>query len=128
MESWQVEDGIIPPLPPNKSVVDVLGDFMKYLYQCTRTYIQETHANGRDLWRSLEDDIDFVITHPNGWEGTQQSQIRRPMVIAGLIPDHQIGHARVQFVTEGEASLHFCLSSGLASDAMAVFRFYLSYV
>ena len=91
---------------------------MGYLYRCTRTYIQDTHSP--ELWRSVESDIDFVLTHPNGWEGAQQSQIRRAAVLAGLISDTPDGHSRLQLLTEGEASLHFCLGNGLASDSLTV--------
>ncbi|KII95456.1 hypothetical protein PLICRDRAFT_170106 [Plicaturopsis crispa FD-325 SS-3] len=112
------DSGTIPPLPLNKTAVNVLADFMRYLLQCTKTYIEETHASGPALWASLADHIDFILSHPNGWEGVQQSQIRQAAVLAGLVPDTQGGHARVQFVTEGEASLHFCLSNDLASDVI----------
>ena len=114
----QVDDSDIPQLPRNKSAVEVLGDFLKYLFECARTYIQDTHASGKELWKSIQNDIDFVLTHPNGWEGAQQSQIRRAAVLAGLIPDNQRGQSRVQFVTEGEASLHFCLGCGLTTDTV----------
>ena len=39
---------------------------------------------------------------------------------AGLIPDNQDGHSHLSFVTEGEASLHFCIQSGLTNDAIKV--------
>jgi hypothetical protein len=89
---------------------------LKYLYECARSYIQDTH--GKDLWKSIENHIQFVLTHPNGWEGAQQSQIRRAAVLAGLIHDDQDGQSHLQFVTEGEASLHYCLRSGLTSNAV----------
>ncbi|EDR07836.1 uncharacterized protein LACBIDRAFT_327574 [Laccaria bicolor S238N-H82] len=108
----------LPPLPPQKKIIDVFADFFKYLFQCAASYIQETHANGRTLWNSLEDDIHFVLSHPNGWEGPQQSQMRQAAVIAGLIPDNTRGRSRVSFVTEGEASLHFSIENGLPADAM----------
>ncbi|KAF5315547.1 hypothetical protein D9611_004835 [Ephemerocybe angulata] len=108
----------IPPLPPNKTVIQVLADFLVYLYKCARNYIQETHANGKDLWESVEKDIDFVISHPNGWEGYQQTQMREAVVLAGFIPDNEAGHKRVSFVTEGEASLHFSIRNGLPTGAM----------
>ena len=110
----------IPPLPRNKTVVDLFADFMRYLYDCAKTYIQETHANGADLWASVEHRIEYVLTHPNGWEGGQQANIRTAAIFAGLIPDTDEGRARVQFVTEGEASLHFCIQSGLTTQAMKV--------
>ena len=121
LKSSQVNDSDIPQLPRNKSVVEVLGDFLKYLFESARTYIQDTHASGHDLWNSIQDDIDFVLTHPNGWEGAQQSQIRRAAVLAGFIPDNQCGQSRVQFVTEGEASLNFCLASGLTFESVFYF-------
>ena len=112
----------IPPLPPRKKVVEVLGDFLKYLLECASSYIQDTHANGPELWNSVKSDIDFVLSHPNGWEGTQQSEMRRAAVLGGLVPDTESGHARLSFVTEGEASLHFSVQNGLPVGAMKVCR------
>jgi hypothetical protein len=63
------------------------------------------------MWRTLEDRTDIVLTHPNGWEGAQQSMMRTAAVQAGLIPDNEDGHFRLSFVTEDEASLHFCVQS-----------------
>ncbi|TFK31142.1 hypothetical protein BDQ12DRAFT_740169 [Crucibulum laeve] len=108
----------IPPLPPNKSVVDVFGDFLGYLFQCAKVYIEETHAGGVDLWASVKNSIEFVLTHPNGWEGAQQSKMRDAAIFAGLVPNTREGRARVTFVTEGEASLYFCIQSGLTNDAI----------
>jgi hypothetical protein len=110
----------IPPLPRGKSAIDVFADFLRYLHQCARTYIEETHANGVDLWNNLKDRTEFVLTHPNGWEGAQQSMMRTAAVQAGLIPDNDDGHSHLSFVTEGEASLHFCVQSGLTNDAIKV--------
>ncbi|KAF6742006.1 hypothetical protein DFP72DRAFT_1110160, partial [Ephemerocybe angulata] len=57
-------------------------DFLRYLYSCTRTYIEETHGfsgDDSDWWQDLERQglIDFVLSHPNGWEGAQQEMMRR---------------------------------------------------
>ncbi|KAF9047806.1 hypothetical protein BJ165DRAFT_1403442 [Panaeolus papilionaceus] len=108
----------IPPLPLNKTVNEVFADFLRYLLECASSYIQSTHANGADLWSSVKNQIDFVLSHPNGWEGTQQSEMRKAAVLAGLIPDNVNGHSRLSFVTEGEASLHFSIQNGLPSGAM----------
>jgi len=108
----------LPPLPLNKTVVEVFADFLGYLLQCASSYIQDTHVNGRDLWNSVESDIDFVLSHPNGWEGTQQSEMRRAAVLAKLVPDQPEGHSRLSFVTEGEASLHYSVQNGLPAGAM----------
>lgn len=108
----------IPPLPLNKTVVEVFADFLAYLLECASTYIQDTHANGADLWASVKDQIDFVLSHPNGWEGTQQGEMRKAAILAKLVPDTTAGHARLSFVTEGEASLHFAVQNGLPIGAM----------
>ena len=117
----------LPPLPSNKQAVDVLADFLRYMYTCARTYIQESHANGTDLWNSVEDKIQFILTHPNGWEGIQQTQIRNACVKAGLVPDAttSTGRSRISFVTEGEASLHFAIKHGLPVQATMVSFSYL---
>ena len=103
-------------------MVEVFADFLRYLLECASSYIKDTHANGPDLWNSIESHIDFVLSHPNGWEGTQQSEMRRAAVLAGLIPDNASGHSRLSFVTEGEASLHFSVRNGLPIGAMKVCR------
>ncbi|KDR69807.1 hypothetical protein GALMADRAFT_77195 [Galerina marginata CBS 339.88] len=107
----------IPPLPPNKTVVQVIADFLKYLFNSASQYIQETHLNGPVLWASVEHKIDFVLSHPNGWGGKEQKDMRRAAVLAGLIADDAGGHARISFVTEGEASLHFAIQAGILSQA-----------
>ncbi|KAJ3513955.1 hypothetical protein NMY22_g14893 [Coprinellus aureogranulatus] len=110
----KVKEEPIPPLPPNTTVVQVFADFMKYLHECAKEYISDTH--GEKLWTSLKSDIIYVLTHPNGWGGVQQSQMRKSAVLAGLIPDTTAGKSRVNFVTEGEASLGiFAFQMGLTS-------------
>lgn len=126
----------IPPLPPNKTVVQVMADFMRYLYKCTRNYIEETHIGfsstpeasaststaekNPGMFDVLEKEgqIHFVLSHPNGWEGAQQEKMRRAAVLAGLVPSDEEAGSRISFVTEGEASLHFCLRSGLGVDSV----------
>ncbi|KAL1673479.1 hypothetical protein EV122DRAFT_282965 [Schizophyllum commune] len=106
------------PLPPNKSIVDVFADFLSYLFDCARTYIKEIQPTGAKFWSTIANNIDFVLTHPNGWEGQQQSLMRQAAVQGSLVADSDEGKGRVSFVTEGEASLHFCLSRGLVVDGM----------
>lgn len=108
----------IPPLPKGKTVDDIFADFIRYLYACAKAYIQESHPNGVSLWSSVEKDIDYVLSHPNGWEGAQQQQMRKAAVQAGLIPNTAEGQSRIRLVTEGEASLHFCIQKGLTAEAL----------
>ncbi|KAK0481095.1 hypothetical protein EDD18DRAFT_1203722 [Armillaria luteobubalina] len=103
----------ISSLPDEMDVVAVFADFYAYLFECTKTFILDTHQNAASIWKSVEDSIEFVLSHPNGWEGSQQSKMREAAIDAGLIPNDDGGHLRIHFVTEGEASLHFCVNQGL---------------
>ena len=114
----------IIPLPKGKTAIDVFADFLRYLYQCAQKYIEETHFHGIHLWKALQPTSEFVLTHPNGWEGAQQGMMRQAAVMAGLIPAGAADQARLSFVTEGEASLHFCIHNGLTSDAINVSFFF----
>ncbi|KIM35041.1 hypothetical protein M413DRAFT_20826 [Hebeloma cylindrosporum] len=102
----------IPPLPLDKTIVQLFADFLKYLLECASHYIQVSEVNGVNLWASVEKDIDFVLSHPNGWDGKEQEKLRTAAVLGGLIPDTSDGHARISFVSEGEASLHFIIQRG----------------
>lgn len=110
----------IYPLPPFKTVIDVFADFLSYLLVCSESYIKDTHKNAPTFWESVKNDIDFVLLHQNEWEGTQQADMRLAAVKAKLIPDTTAGHARLMFVTEGEAMLHYSIQNGLPVDAMNV--------
>ena len=110
----------LPALPRGKSAVQVFGDYLGYLFRCAKNFIIDTHAGGAALWRAVEEDLQFVLSHPNGWEGAQQTKMRRAAVQGGLIPDTDAGKARIRFVTEGEASLHACVLNGLANEMLTV--------
>ncbi|KAF9262570.1 hypothetical protein L218DRAFT_391751 [Marasmius fiardii PR-910] len=103
----------IPSLPANKSAEDVFADFLYYLLYCAKKYIVEVVPDP-SFWSSVQNGIYFVLSHPNGWEGAQQSSMRRASIKAGLIPDTREGQARLTFVTEGEACLHFCIHNRLS--------------
>lgn len=104
----------ISPLPLGKDVLTLFADFYAYLFECAKTFIQQTHPSGVTFWLSIEDSIEFILSHPNGWEGKQQEQMRKAVVQGGLVSD-DTKNTRVHFVTEGEASLHFCIQKGLSS-------------
>ncbi len=110
----------LPTLPAGKTAIDVFGDFLEYLFSCARRFITQARANGASQWESVGSRIDFILGHPNGWEGLQQSKMRQALVSAKLVTDSLADQSRVQFVSEGEASLHYCLDGGLAADAIKV--------
>ncbi|KAI0031107.1 hypothetical protein K488DRAFT_52773 [Vararia minispora EC-137] len=110
-----------PKLPPGKDVVDVYADYYKYMFECAKRFIGQKDQASKMFLDSLDEDaITFVLAHPNGWGGAQQTAMRQALVKAELIPDSDDAYERVAFVSEGEASLHFCLGSGNVSDEIEV--------
>ncbi|KAK7040877.1 hypothetical protein VNI00_009473 [Paramarasmius palmivorus] len=108
-------------IPHGKTPVILYADFFRYLFRCTKEFIRDTKIGGEQLLNTLIDKnrIEFVIPHPNGWEFEQQEQMKQAAVLGELIPDTSEGLARLHFVTEGEASLHFCIEKGLGVDLLA---------
>ena len=100
-----MKDQMSTELPKGKTIIDVFADFMRYLFDSTEALFKSSEPNV--TWDSISI-IELVLTHPNGWRGPQQSQLRTAAVKAGIIQDTPAGHARVHFVTEGEASFSFC--------------------
>ncbi|KAJ8094284.1 hypothetical protein PM082_006824 [Marasmius tenuissimus] len=107
----QISD--LPPLPPNKKPVDIFADFLGYLHKWTINFIKENR--GEEFFSLVEHHIEYVLSHPNGWEGAQQAQMRQAAVSAGLVSADE-ADSRLQFVTEGEASLHYCINKGVMRD------------
>ncbi|TFY65066.1 hypothetical protein EVJ58_g2221 [Rhodofomes roseus] len=109
----------LPPIDVDKPVIEILADYLAYVFRCAKNFISETNPIGRQVLNS-DTPIDFVLSHPNGWAGPQQNTMRRAAILAKLIPDNVKGASRLQFVTEGEASLQFCIATGLGEDVIHV--------
>jgi len=115
-----IDEANLKELPPGKTVVDIYADILKYLFDCARDYIQQSHPNGTELWDTLFGYAEIILSHPNGWEGRPQSLMREAAIKASLINDTTEDCSRIHFVTEGEASLHFCIAKALSSDGIMV--------
>lgn len=72
-------------------------------------FLLNTYATLSEDWDNLRERAEFVLCHPNGWEGVQQAMMRQAAISVKLVPNTPEGRSRVKFVTEGEASLHCCL-------------------
>ncbi|KAF9231963.1 hypothetical protein BU15DRAFT_67879 [Melanogaster broomeanus] len=94
LEASHFTDADIPALPEGKTAVQVLGDFVGYLFKHAKAYITEAHTC---VWESFQNNIEFVLTHPNGWEGPQQQQIRNAAELGGLIPAGEEGSLESTF-------------------------------
>ncbi|PVF93797.1 hypothetical protein CPB86DRAFT_876887 [Serendipita vermifera] len=99
----------VPPLPSGVELREVYSDFMKYLYGHTRNFFIECTPNGENIWERLQSRIIIIFCHPNGWDFSQQSFLSNCAVRAGIVPEKDVG-TRIDFVTEGEASVHYALA------------------
>jgi hypothetical protein len=106
--SAAMKDQMSTQLPVGKTIVDVFADVMGYLFDSTKALFKASESNGELKWDSVSNSIELVLTHPNGWGGPQQAQLRTAAIRAGIVPDNPAGRSRVHFVTEGEASFNFC--------------------
>ncbi|KAM6502896.1 hypothetical protein JOM56_002873 [Amanita muscaria] len=111
---------VVEPQPMNKRKVPrpvaddfktpdrVFTDFLQYLFKSAKEHITETEKflDPTFTWSAIERNTYLVLTHPNGWEGKQQSKMRDAAVAAGLVNSSTAAH-QIAFVSE--AGLHFCL-------------------
>ena len=86
-------------LPKGKSLQDVFVDFIRYLFDSAKTFIQEREPMGETLWESLGRNVDLILSHPNGWEGPQQEFLRKLVVQASIFTEEE-ALSRVSFVTD----------------------------
>ncbi|PVF93798.1 hypothetical protein CPB86DRAFT_876888 [Serendipita vermifera] len=99
----------IPPLPRRVTLRQIYSDFIKYLYDHTQEFFVESTPNGQNIWDRLESKIIIIFCHPNGWDISQQSFLSDCAVGAGIVKESEVD-TRVDFVTEGEASVHYALA------------------
>jgi hypothetical protein len=102
---------IVQPLPKGVALDQIYADIFKYLYQHTRTFFQSREVGGVAIWERLEDSIEIVIAHPNGWSAHEQAFLRKVAVMAGIVPGTK-AQDRVHVVSEGEASVHYVMVHG----------------
>ena len=107
-------------LPKGKTIVDVFADFMRYLFDSTKALFKASEPNGELRWDSVSNNIELVLTHPHGWGGAQQTQLRTAAVRAGIVPDAPAGQSRVHFVTESEAQFYFCATQTRMGERLKV--------
>jgi hypothetical protein len=106
-------------LPAGKSLQDLFVDFIRYLFDSAKAFIQEREPMGKEFWKNLKSNIDLVLSHPNGWEGREQEFLRRSVVRASIFTKEE-ALSRVSFVTEGEATFHFCATGTGVGELLEV--------
>jgi len=109
-------------LPKDKSLQDLFTDFIRYLFDSAKAFIQEHEHAGKISWDSLERNIHLILTHPNGWEGREQGFLRKSVVQASIFTEEE-ALSRVSFVTEGEATFNFCVTNTKSGESLKVVFF-----
>ena len=108
-----------PDLPKGKSLQDIFTDFIRYLFDSVKAFIQESEPMGEVLWGSVERNIDLVLSHPNAWEGREQEFLRKSVVQASVFTEEE-ALSRVSFVTEGEATFNFCVTNTRSGEPLEI--------
>ncbi|KAH7333023.1 hypothetical protein B0J17DRAFT_677276 [Rhizoctonia solani] len=101
----------IEPLPSGVSLLTIYTDFMAYLLKHTREFFESRIIDGQRVWAAHHEDMTLIIAHPNGWGAKEQNFLRQAAVAANYVSSSKV-NSQVRFVTEAEASVHFCLAHG----------------
>ncbi|KAG8739690.1 hypothetical protein FRC11_000584, partial [Ceratobasidium sp. 423] len=80
-------------------------------------FFESRIVDGPTIWNAYKDTTTFVIGHPNGSGIREQEFLRKAAVDAGLVGAAG-AKSRVRFVTEAEASVHFCLAHSNISELL----------
>ncbi|CAE7118395.1 unnamed protein product [Rhizoctonia solani] len=98
----------VETLPYGVTLEQVYTDFLRYLFAHTEKYFKDWIVDGSLLWPRYRDTMEFVIAHPNAWSTREQAFLRKVAIKAGLVNSGNASR-NVRFVTEAEASVHYCL-------------------
>ncbi|ELU42318.1 hypothetical protein AG1IA_03652 [Rhizoctonia solani AG-1 IA] len=107
----------LDPLPNGVGLLQIYADFMNYLFKNTEPFFKDRIVDGPTIWEAYKDNITFIIAHPNGWGIREQEFLRRAAVDGGLVTVADSKN-RVRFVTEAEASVHYCISHSNISNRL----------
>lgn len=97
-----------PALPPGVSLRQVYSDFLGYLLKHTQSFFEDRIIDGKQIWESYHPTMEVVIAHPNGWGIREQTFLRAAAVETGFV-NKVTAPTKIRFVTEAEASVHFCI-------------------
>ncbi|KAG8811747.1 hypothetical protein FRC17_002343 [Serendipita sp. 399] len=102
----------MPPLPSRVTLATVYAHFLRYMFDGVHKFFKESIPNGAAIWKrlSLSGNVIIVLAIPNGWDMGQQSFLKRAAQQAGIVQSEQDADLRIEFVSEGEASVHYALA------------------
>lgn len=86
----------------------IYTDFLGYIMIHTRKFFHEHVLDGKNIWTKYASSMYIVFAYPNGW-GTPEIAFLRNAAIEAGYSSAQDAYSRIRFVTEAEASVHYCL-------------------
>ncbi|KAJ1303485.1 hypothetical protein OPQ81_011672 [Rhizoctonia solani] len=95
-------------LPPGVPLRQIYSDFLGYLLRNTQAYFEDRIVDGKRIWQRYKPEMEVIIAHPNGWGIREQTFLRNTAIDAKFVSASQAA-SKVRFVTEAEASVHFCI-------------------
>ncbi|KAG8681522.1 hypothetical protein FRC09_017424, partial [Ceratobasidium sp. 395] len=98
----------VQPLPDGIPLERIYADFMTYLVKHTQAYFESRVLDGPKIWKELRGDMTVVLAHPNGWTIKEQNFLRKAAIAAKYTTEVK-ADAQIHFVSEAEASMHFCM-------------------
>ena len=90
----------VPELPFNVDLLKIYSDFLRFLFDHTRTHLELEHGSGP--WLELGNQAEIILTHPNCWNESQQLFLRKAVIAAELVPANAV-ETRLHFFGESEA-------------------------
>ncbi|KAJ1308205.1 hypothetical protein OPQ81_003920 [Rhizoctonia solani] len=109
----------LDPLPRGIPLAQIYSDFMGYLLKHTRAFVETRMPHGKQTWEKYKPTIEVVIAHPNGWGTPEHDFLRKAAIDCGFVGADNASR-QVQFVTEAEASVHYCIHHSSFSNKLEV--------
>ncbi|KAL5525949.1 hypothetical protein ACEPAG_7287 [Sanghuangporus baumii] len=108
---WKFDSSDFQPglLPPSKTAIQVMGDFLRYLYDETVRYIKQHYVDGKEICEQVLHQKYFVFSLPDGWDNVSQHRMFQAAIRAGLVSDYYEPESQIKFISEGDASAFSCL-------------------
>jgi hypothetical protein len=98
----------LPPLPADKSEIDVAADYLFKLRQAMRDQLQKTLG---EVFSREERNIRYFLTVPAIWNNAAKAATRTAAIQAGFLRNEYDN--RLTLITKPEAAAMFCAKTGL---------------
>ncbi|KAG8737707.1 hypothetical protein FRC10_007906 [Ceratobasidium sp. 414] len=105
-------------LPNGVALRQIYSDFLGYLLKHTQSFFQDRIVDGSLIWENYRSQMEVVIAHPNGWGIREQTFLRAVAIEAGFTSASS--PYKIRFVTEAEASVHFCINQSNLGNRLQV--------